>query len=201
MEAPDGLRERLLEVTAELLATEGVERVSLREIARRAGVSHGAPLRHYPSLAHLLSHVAAEGFDRLFAAVGDAIAHTQRRPPVDRLRAAAQAYVRFALANPGHYTLMFRPDLLDAAELTALAPDAFGQLVDLVVEVQAAGWHSADDPVRLSGAMWAVVHGVSSLWLQGAMGYATGATDVHQILDPALDTILGPPNITRRRQL
>jgi AcrR family transcriptional regulator len=64
MAVSTSLRDRLLQVTTELLAEQGVAAVSLREIARRAGVSHGAPLRHFPSLANLLAIVSAEGFRR-----------------------------------------------------------------------------------------------------------------------------------------
>ena len=87
----------------------GLEGLTLREIARRAGVSHGAPLRHFDSLAALCSVVATEAFEGLYGAVADAMA-TAGDEPRTRLQAAGHAYVRFAVANPGAYSLMFRPD-------------------------------------------------------------------------------------------
>ena len=79
MAVSTSLRDRLLQITTELLAEQGVAAVSLREIARRAGVSHGAPLRHFPSLANLLAIVSAEGFRRLRQATADG---GYRRRPV-----------------------------------------------------------------------------------------------------------------------
>jgi AcrR family transcriptional regulator len=109
------LRARLLAVTDELLATEGVPGVSLREIARRAGVSHGAPLRHFPSLASLLAHVSAGGFRGLNDAVA-AGASASGPSALDRLAGAARGYCRFGLGQPGLLTLMFRWDLVDLSE-------------------------------------------------------------------------------------
>ena len=197
----EGLRERLLAVTADLLATDGIEALSLREIARRAGVSHGAPLRHFSSLASLLSSVAAEGFRRLFASVEAGVAAAGRRAsPRDRLVGAAHGYAAFALANPGHFTLMFRPDLLDlsSSEFAETGRAAFGQLVDLVRAYQARGWQTDVESIQLAGAMWGAVHGVTSLWLQGAMSGATGADALDDIYDPLLQLVLGRPR--RQRQ-
>jgi AcrR family transcriptional regulator len=188
-----GLKERLLEVTADLLATDGIEALSLREVARRAGVSHGAPLRHYPSLAALLSSVAAEGFRRLFAAVDAGV--TAAGPDAsarERLVGAAHGYATFALANPGHFTLMFRPDLLDpnSEEFAQAAPAAFSQLVELIRAYQAEGWQPDVKPVHLAGAVWGSVHGVTTLWLQGAMKGATGAEAIDDVFDPLVQLIL-----------
>jgi AcrR family transcriptional regulator len=199
---PRGLRERLLEVTADLLATDGIEALSLREVARRAGVSHGAPLRHYPSLAALLSSVAAEGFRRLFTEVGAAVTaagpHASAR---EHLVRAAHGYAAFALANPGHFTLMFRPDLLDSnsPELAEAGPAAFGQLVELIRAYQAEGWQPDIKPVELAGAVWGAVHGVTTLWLQGAMKGATGAAAIEDVFDPMLQLILSSPRPRRQR--
>src|SRR5690606_39917048 len=69
---PARLADRLVEVAEEILAEDGIEALTLRAIARRAGVTHGAPLRHYPSFAALLSEVAARRFRGLFAAIEEA---------------------------------------------------------------------------------------------------------------------------------
>jgi AcrR family transcriptional regulator len=197
-----GLRERLLDVTADLLATDGIEVLSLREVSRRAGVSHGAPLRHFRSLAALCSSVAAEGFRRLFATVDAAVtAAGPRASAQQRLVGAAHGYAAFALANPGHFTLMFRPDLLDpdSTELIQAAPAAFAQLVDLVRAGQIEGWQTDVDAVQLAGAIWGAVHGVTSLWLQGAMKGATGARAIDDVLDPLLKLLVGSPTPRPRR--
>jgi AcrR family transcriptional regulator len=185
------LNDRLIDVTADLLATEGTEALSLREIARRAGVSHGAPLRHYPSLANLLAHVAAEGFARLKDFIDAALVLMPEATAVERLGAAGRAYVAFAMANPGHFTLMFRNDLLDGTEETLLSngATAFDQLVQLVELAQRDGWHADDDRLALAGVLWSTVHGIASLWLMGALGATTGAAGVDTITDLALATL------------
>ena len=111
------LAERLVEVALELLAEEGLEALSLRSIARRAGVSHGAPARHFRSLADLLAEVAARGF----ALLAEAMARSDAELPANvgsarRLTVASRAYLDCALANPALFALMFRPGVLDVSK-------------------------------------------------------------------------------------
>jgi AcrR family transcriptional regulator len=197
VEGDGSLRDRLLAVTDELLVAEGVEGVSLREIARRAGVSHGAPLRHFPSLASLLAHVSAEGFRRLSEAM-TAGASGSGLPARDRLADAARAYCRFGLAQPGLLTLMFRWDLVDLSEpeLAAASHEAFDKLTELVAAAQAEGWQPGLEPKRLAGGLWSAVHGLVSLWLPGALQRPTGATDLEEILGPLLAIIVYPEGAT-----
>lgn len=182
------LAERLVAVAEDLLAEAGPEALSLREIARRAGVTHSAPLRHYPSLAALLAEVAARGFRTLFAAIeraeGELPAGAGARA---RLAAAARAYVRCAVARPGVFALMFRPDLLDVAA-PAFARDSrasFDQLVRAVRAAQDDGWRTDAPTRRLAGALWASVHGFASLWSQGAYRAVVDAS-----LDEALEDLV-----------
>lgn len=203
--APPGpLAERLVAVAEELLAEAGVEALSLREIARRAGVTHSAPLRHYPTLAALLAEVAARGFQALFAAVERAEAALPAGAGARaRLVAAARAYVRCAVERPGVFALMFRPDLIDVAA-PGFARDsraAFDQLVRAVRAAQDDGWRTGAPTRRLAGVLWATVHGVASLWSQGAYGAV-----VHASLDETLDDLvalvlddLEPRTAPRRR--
>ena len=155
------------------LDTEGVEGIGLREIARRAGVSHGAPQRHFPTLGALLAAVAAEGFRDLYASV-DAAVRTRAAgdDPLARLRAAAHGYVDFARANPGVFSLMFRRDLCDVGNPDYLTAGgiAFGQLVALVADAQACGLRPDVPAPELAGVVWATVHGLASLHLHDALG-------------------------------
>ncbi|HLG67252.1 MAG TPA: TetR/AcrR family transcriptional regulator [Acidimicrobiales bacterium] len=189
MASARGSRERLLAVAADLLEAEGVGGVSLREVARRAGLSHGTPRRHFPTRANLLAHVSADGFRGLHAAVGAAVAAlgpgASNRA---RLAAASRGYVAFALAHPGLITLMFRFDLLDRNEpaLAATSHAAFDQLIDLVKAAQGDGWRTEQDPRLLAGALWSSVHGLVSLWLDEAIQPSTGARHVGELLDPLL---------------
>jgi AcrR family transcriptional regulator len=182
------LDERLLDVAEELLASRGVEGLSLRRIARRAGVSHGAPLRHYPSLAALLSEVAARGFRLLSEAIDKSAAQLPPGAgPLARLAAAGRGYVELAVAKPGLFTLMFRPEALqrDNPRLARASAESFEQLVRLVRAAQDAGWRPERETRLLAGCVWSAVHGLATLWADGAFAGATGAPGAS--LDDALE--------------
>jgi AcrR family transcriptional regulator len=186
---PEHLAERLVLVALDLLAEQGLDALTLRHIARRAGVSHGAPLRHFRSRGDLLAEVAARGFQVLSESIGKSVA--QLGPEAgsrDRLRAGARAYVESAVARPGLFALMFRPELLDAENASYLehGTAAFDQLLVQVRAAHQAGWHIDRDPRLLAGGVWAALYGLASLWAQGAFaGPVPGVT-----LDDAIDTTL-----------
>ncbi len=189
-----GLRSRLLAAAVDILGERGPEGATLRAIARRAGVSHGAPLRHFPSHTALLSEVAADGFRQLETSVD---VHAREAGPGsrDRLAAGGRGYVAFALANPGVFGLMWRADLLDFGRpaLARHAPAAFGGLTRLVRDCQRDGWRPEADTALLAGSLWATVHGVAQLWLFRVMQAATGAPSVDIVLDTAVALLLETP--------
>jgi len=162
---------RLVAVALELLAEEGIEALTLRSLARRAGVSHGAPARHFSGLSDLRAEVAATGFRMLSEAIAKADALIpEEAAPMARLAAAGRAYVECALANPGLFALMFRTGDLDSSN-ESLARDsvaAFERLLETVRRAQAAGWRSGSDARPLAGSMWCSVHGLATLWAGGA---------------------------------
>ncbi|MFD3457056.1 TetR/AcrR family transcriptional regulator [Streptomyces sp. NPDC058691] len=183
---PTDPRSRLLGAALAVLDEEGVEGLTLRAIARRADVSHGAPLKHFPHRAALLSAVATAGFRELNAsaeaAVRDCADDASARA---RLRAGARGYVHYALGQPAMFTLMFRHDLLDPRdrELSRVSLSAFDELLVLVRAAQTDGWHPAADPRALTGALWSGLHGLVQLWLWGSLALATGAASVDAALD------------------
>jgi AcrR family transcriptional regulator len=189
-------RERLLQAARDVLADDGLEGLTLRAIARRAGVSHGAPLRHFPTLGSLLAAVAADGFRRLYASVEthvDAVDQAAATAGIEigprhRLAAAGQGYVRFALDDPGVFSVTFRPERVDVTDpaYTAEGLCAFGQLLDLVAAAQADGWHPDQPTEALAGVVWANVHGLATLILHGAL---PGVVDDVSRL-PGLSTLL-----------
>ncbi|WP_079033402.1 TetR/AcrR family transcriptional regulator [Streptomyces sp. JHA19] len=182
-----GLRERLVEVGVELVAREGAQALTLREIARRAGVSHGAPRRYFPTHLDLLSAIARRGFGdlarRVAAVTGDGMAD-----PRTRIAALARVYLEFALGDRGMYELMFRHDLLESGRLglrdTSLP--LFGLLADLVGQVRTDA-----DPRLVAGALWANLHGIAQLWSWGSLRLAADAQDFEPLLAAALDAHLG----------
>ena len=193
---PPPLAERLVQVTEGLLAREGIEGITLRRIARGAGVTHGAPLRHYRSYGTLLAEVAARGFRSLSAAVDREAGLLQPGAgPRARLAAAARAYLRSAVGNPGLFALMFRPEILDRDHegFRRDAEEAFEQLVRLVRAAQDAGWNPDVETRRLAGALWSSVHGLASLYAQGAYPAVVPGTSLEDALDATLRLVLGTP--------
>ncbi|MEU7577659.1 TetR/AcrR family transcriptional regulator [Streptomyces sp. NPDC041068] len=183
-----GLRARLVDVGVELVATHGVQALTLREIARRAGVSHGAPRRHFPTHVALLSAIARRGFDDLAAETRKV---TGEGSPRTQLKALSRAYLAFAATHRGMFELMFRHDLLESNELglreTSLP--LFDVLVGLVAEARPVSGAGAR---VVAGALWANLHGIAQLWGWGSLRLASGAQDVEALLGAALEAHLGP---------
>ncbi|MEV7380457.1 TetR/AcrR family transcriptional regulator [Streptomyces lydicus] len=185
-----GLRARLVQAGVELVGREGVQALSLREIARRAGVSHGAPRRYFPTHLSLLSAIARQGFADLAVRVTEVLG-AGRPDPRAGLMTLARLYLDFARTNRGMYELMFRHDLLESNQLglreTSLP--LFTVLVDLVRQVEP---RAEVPPPVIAGALWANLHGIAQLWEWGSLQLATGADDVEPLLRATLDAHLGP---------
>jgi AcrR family transcriptional regulator len=152
------LKAVILAEAAELVAQRGADGISLRELARAAGVSHAAPAHHFTDRRGLFTALAAEGWRLLAAALTDA------RPDfID----AALAYVRFALDHPGHYAVMFDHALVNPEdpELVAAQDAAAAELAQGVNTLDDP--RAKDDPQAAALAAWSLVHGFSLLWLNG----------------------------------
>jgi AcrR family transcriptional regulator len=191
---PEALDERLVGVTLTLLADEGLESISLRRIARRAGVSHGAPLRHFPGLADLLAEVAARGFALLTRTIESSAAELPAGAGARaRLAAAGRGYARIAVEHPDLFALMFRPDQLNVARPAygRESQRAFESLARLVRAAQDEGWQPARDTRALAGSIWASAHGLASLWAQGALSVAVPGSSLDDILTITLELALG----------
>ncbi|MFE5806644.1 TetR/AcrR family transcriptional regulator [Streptomyces sp. NPDC056491] len=191
------LRERLIDVGVDLVMSEGTGALGLREIARRAGVSHGAPRRYFPTHQSLLSAIARRGFEELGARFATSAAGVGELPPRERVRAIGCAYVGYALEHAGMFELMFRHDLLDSTgrgpaegpRLRETTLAMFGLLVGLVRECGAA------EPSVTAAALWANLHGVAQLWRWGSLPLALGgapADGVDRLVGAAVDAHLGP---------
>jgi AcrR family transcriptional regulator len=150
------LEAALVRAAGKILEKEGVEALSLREVARRAGVSHNAPYRHFPERDGLLAALAAEGFGMLGQAQREAAA-------AGGLRAMGEAYVRFALAHPQRFRLMFggQVSIAKHAQLREVATKTFAVLSGAL----SAGVPEARGAGDASIAAWALVHGLAQLLL------------------------------------
>jgi AcrR family transcriptional regulator len=158
----DGLRDRLIAAALQLLAEGDASSVSLRAVARRAGVSAMAPYRHYADKESLLAAVAAQGFAQLRAALEDA--DGQAADTREALLAQGAAYVRFALSQPALFRLMFGPERRTThPALKASGETAYGVLARRA----AVGRPDPQDAARHALACWALVHGLAGLLLDG----------------------------------
>ncbi|MFU8815139.1 MAG: TetR/AcrR family transcriptional regulator [Pseudomonadales bacterium] len=163
------LREALLEAALQSIAAEGTEKLSLRALARDAGVSATAPYRHFPSKRCLLAALITRGFRLLeanLAAARDAAAAA----PKQRLLAISLAYVGFALENPTSYELMFSTvleDFSDYADLKQAAEASFGVVLGVLDEVLTQRPNPGLSVSQAGAVAWSAVHGVSSLLLFG----------------------------------
>lgn len=160
------LRAACLRAARELLEEDGSAGLSLRAVARRAGVSATAPYRHYPDREALLSAVAAEGYRELAADL--TAAHPSPTTP-DELAAVAIAYVRFALDHPAMFRVMFAEPCDPTNEDRVAATAAIRQYVRDIVH----GVFPTADPEALSTAVWALVHGLAFLHLDGKLDAST----------------------------
>lgn len=160
----------LVEAAAALVDEVGTERLSLREVARRLGVSHAAPAHHFGDKSGLLTAVAAAGF-REFADRLAAVAAGCGDDPFERLAALGRAYAEYAADRPGVFDLMFQPAATrrDDAELLAAGLAAFSALRREVARCQEAGWHQRADTQALAVAAWSLAHGLSVLRRQGTL--------------------------------
>ncbi|MFC8800985.1 TetR/AcrR family transcriptional regulator [Promicromonospora sp. NPDC057138] len=163
------LRRAMTAAAATAVAERGPTGLSLRELARLAGVSHAAPAHHFGDKAGVLTAVAAEGFTLLASALAEA---------GDDLLAAGLAYVVFAVDHPGHFAVMFDSSLLhpDDAELRAAEQASASALEGLTPDADTAR------------AAWSVAHGFASLWLSGALS----GPDVVEAAKPVLRQVARP---------
>jgi AcrR family transcriptional regulator len=168
------LRNALLAAALELVREEGVGAISLREVARRAGVSHAAPAHHFGDKAGLLTALATQGYEMF----GAALRAGAERAPIDnpqlRFSWVGWAYVMFAAEHRAHFEIMFRPELLHQADpdLAAASGDAYQVLTDSVSACSPNA--SAEEQELQAIRAWSDVHGLATLWLHGNLPkYAT----------------------------
>ncbi|MFJ9638890.1 TetR/AcrR family transcriptional regulator [Streptomyces sp. NPDC101178] len=160
------LRAACLRAARELLEEDGSAGLSLRAVARRAGVSATAPYRHYADREALVSAVAAEGYRELAGSLAQA--HPAPSTP-DELAAVAVAYVRFALEHPALFRAMFAEPCDPTSEERVAATEAIAQYVRTIVAATFPGV----DADALSTTVWALVHGLAFLHLDGKLDSST----------------------------
>ena len=161
------LKETLVRVAADLLRRKGSAALTLRAVAREAGVSQAAPYRHFADRRALVAAVAERGFQRLQQAMLDKMRTTEGRVG---LKQVALAYVEFGLGNPAEYRVMFGPELADTTDLPELrrtARSVLGFVAEGIRQLQSAGLVGAGDPWLMAVTTWSTLHGLVMLTLDG----------------------------------
>ena len=168
------LREELLGAAIRLIAEVGPTSFTLREVARRAGVSHNAPYRHFRDRDDLMAAVAAQGFHELTQAMVDAAA--PKTDALERLKSAGIGYVTFALRRPEHFTVMFDAPMSDLKHPDA--PEgklAFSTLMSFVKDCQDKERLPAGDLHQMALLAWTMVHGIAKLAITGRLPFRSNS--------------------------
>jgi AcrR family transcriptional regulator len=167
------LQEVLLEAAISLISEVGPAGFTLREVARRAEVSHNAPYRHFRDKGALLAEVAAQGYKELAKAMTQAA--DRQEDALEALKQAGLAYVSFALRRPEHFTVMFdAPFSKDLYPATTKASEhAFSALLDLVKNCQKNEQLPDRDDLDFALLAWTMVHGIAKLAITRRLPYAS----------------------------
>lgn len=185
------LQAALIEATDAILKESGIEGFSLRAAARRAGVSAAAPAHHFGSAAGLLTEVAIRGYEGLAAALLE-VAPVDRDPTA-ALRAMGVAYVRFAMAYPGRFKLMYRKDLLLESETLHNAAHVSLELVE--IQVQRYLGREPGAPLDRSAealvlGCWSSAHGFAQLAIEGRLAEKAGPMEMPAYIEAIVPEVM-----------
>jgi AcrR family transcriptional regulator len=165
------LKPTLIQEARSIIQETGHPSFTIRALAKKAGVSHAAAYRHFPSKEALLAAVAEEGFQQL----GTALEETERdvgKIPLMILLDKGLVYVTFARENPGYFRVMFGPEAVDKAAFPSLLEASsitYHSLRKTVIQCQDAGMIEKTDPEVISLVAWSAAHGLASLFLDGQL--------------------------------
>lgn len=162
------LRQRILDAAEALLERDGLGALSMREVARRSGVTHQAPYHHFQDRESILAALVTQGFEDLARRLAKANQRTEGGNLLDALIESGQAYVGFALDRPGLFRIMFRPELCDMACFPGA--QAAGESAHAELERMVTLRHGADAEPDLSYVYWSQVHGLACLIVDGPLG-------------------------------
>lgn len=194
-DAPEeDVRARVLEAAVQMMREGGLASLSMREVARRAGVSHQAPYHYFADREAILAAVAEQGFILLQRELD--VTWDGNLSAADRLARAGETYVRFAVQHPAHFRVMFRPDFVDIERFPstkACGEQAFERLIEVVKSCVAEGLPVEPSEHALVVFGWSVVHGLACLILDDCLTMKLPeemATITRQGLKPGSKTIV-----------
>lgn len=193
------LRRALIDAAVELIGERGLEGATLREITRRAGVSHAAPYHHFADRNALLEAAAIESFEQLAAHLR-AATHRARGDGAARVRAVIVAYARFALDRRARWRLLIEPEFVTGpagTEVTRAAQDVHDAVAEAVRSAIDEGSIRRDtDPRTIAIAAWSSMHGLTTLATGGLLGGITPSRAdraARAVADALLDGVRTPP--------
>jgi AcrR family transcriptional regulator len=167
------LKNALIQAGIKILSKDGVGGLSLRKVAKQAGVSHSAPYAHFPDKQSLIAAISTEGFKQLYAELEAAIA-SHGRNPKRQLMEGTRAYVEFAMNNTDTFKIMFSGVLQKEKAYPAfveISRKTFDRVVEVVRACQTAGILRAGSPEVLAVSVWGQLHGIVSLALEGQISH------------------------------
>jgi AcrR family transcriptional regulator len=183
------LKRVVIETAQDMLREEKGWQFTLREVARRAGVSHAAPYKHFPEKSALLAELAMLGFDELREQISRAIERPLRSARAEFI-AAAKAYINFGTTNPSLYRLMFSADVDKTAfpKLDEAGGAAFAELLGVIERGQSGGAFKKHPVQSQAAASWALVHGFTMLAIDGQLlPEKVGAKPIDAVLTSLLE--------------
>jgi AcrR family transcriptional regulator len=202
------LRQRILQASVELIEDEGLGKLSMREVARRAGVTHQAPYHYFADREAILGEIAEEGFKLLTERINRAVNESGQQSIAQRISAMGLAYVEFACAHPAHFRIMFRPELVNMDRCPGAEAEgdiAFSTVTRVVHEAVLAGLPAVPSEAALVALLWSLGHGLACLILDGPLGKKHADTepevqirDVMSALQNMLEASLQQPAATTR---
>jgi len=164
------LRQSLLVAAKSLIAEAGIESLSLRKLAERAGVSRTAPYHHFSDKNDLLCAIAAEGFIRRHKVAAEDFDNPDLTPG-EKFEAFICGYIKYAAENPEEYELMFGRNIWkqknSTQELRDVAYPCFQHQVEMIRSWQQCGLIGGTNALRTSQVIWGTVHGIAKLWIDG----------------------------------
>ena len=172
----DDVRAGILQASLALMNEGGLGALSMREVARRAGVSHQAPYHYFQDREAILAELAGDGFDKLYDYMVSALGQAKNK--AHKVQLLGEAYVRFALNNPEVFKLMFRCEMCDLSrypEAKAKADRAFETLAKTLGASGSAVDKASPDLAPVI-ACWSMAHGLATLLLEGKIGTQLGET-------------------------
>ncbi len=172
-----------LRATEEAIRDAGVSQLSLRDVARRVGVSNRAPAHHFKDKAGLLTEFAIDGYEMLSQTVVDSVASAGPTNGAEILAAIGRGYVRFAVNHREHFEVMFRLDLLHPEDprFIGVSEMAYGLLTSTIEQCRREGRLAGRDPETVGVSAWALVHGLSALWLSGRLSERIAESDIERL--------------------